>query len=268
MQNLEIETPKKVKLNGMLGIQPDIDHSPKEAFEFAAENGFKHVEIFMEHPFYSRENLTYSEILELKGCYDIDLLVHAPVSSLNFLSTSEAMRRMSYSELEKIVYFSERCNAETVTFHLGWNQGFITGKGFIYQPELYEEHNREVILSELYPFLKEHRTKLCLENTIDIDSNLRDCIVFLLEETELGLTLDIGHYNIKKGHDLYLDYFDRVRNIHLHDNDGVNDTHNALGPNSNLDIIPKLYDGFYTIEVRDVDSILKSKKYFNKWVEK
>jgi len=266
MQNLE--APQKNELRGMLGIQPDIGHSPKDAFEFAAENGFNHIEIFMEHPFYSRENLSYSEVLELKGCYDIDLLIHAPVSSLNFLSTSEAMRRMSYSELEKIVYFSERCNADVVTFHLGWNQGFITGRGFIYQPEIYERHNREVILSELYPFLKEHNNRLCLENTVDIDNNLRDCIVFLLKNTEVGLTFDVGHYYIKKGHDLYLSYFDRVRNIHLHDNDGINDLHNALNDISNLNVIPKSYDGFYTIEVRDVEGILNSQKYFNKWIGK
>jgi hypothetical protein len=68
-----------------LGIQPDIMHKPKDAFEFASEHGFTHVEILMDHPLYSIENLGYAEILELKECYDVEVLIHAPATSTNFI---------------------------------------------------------------------------------------------------------------------------------------------------------------------------------------
>jgi sugar phosphate isomerase/epimerase len=248
-----------------LGIQPDVIHKVREAFEFASLNNFNHVEILMDHPYYSRENLDYTEILELKGCYDVDVLIHAPSTSTNFLSVSSAMRRMSYEELEKTVYFAERCEAEVVTFHIGWNPGFITSRGFIFQQEMFHEHNRNVIISELYPFLKTYDSFLSLENTIDINEPLREAIKFLIDNTDVRLTFDIGHYNIKKGHDIFIENFDRVINVHLHDNDGENDLHLPLGKGCiDMSIIPESYDGFFTLEVRDEDAILESKEYLNR----
>ncbi|MFW6185063.1 MAG: sugar phosphate isomerase/epimerase family protein [Halobacteriota archaeon] len=247
-----------------LGIQPDVEHRVRGAFEFASQNGFSHVEILMDHPLFCREHLDYSEILELKGCYDLDVLIHAPCASTNFLSTSSAMRRMSYEEMEKTVYFGERCEAEVVTFHLGWNPGFITARGFVYKPELFQEHNVKVIENEMYPFLKTYGSLLSLENTIGMDDALIRGIEFLIQNTELNLTFDIGHYNIKEGQQIFLDNFDRVVNVHLHDNDGKTDTHSSLGEGCvDLDLIPKSYHGFFTLEVRDEKAILESKKYLN-----
>ncbi|MFO7968036.1 MAG: sugar phosphate isomerase/epimerase [Archaeoglobaceae archaeon] len=247
-----------------LGIQPDVEHSIRGAFEFASQNGFSHVEILMDHPYYCREFLDYSEILELKGCFDVDILIHAPCSSTNFLSVSSAMRRMSYEELEKTVYFAERCQSEVVTFHLGWNPGFITARGFVYKPEMFQEHNKQVLENEMYPFLETYGHLLSLENTIGMDETLNEGVNHLIENTELNLTFDIGHYNIKEGQQIFVDNFDRVVNVHLHDNDGKTDTHSPLGEGCvDLDLIPKSYDGFFTLEVRDEKAILESKKYLN-----
>jgi len=249
-----------------LGLQPDIQQRVREAFEFASVNKFSHIEILMDHPYYSRENLDYTEIMELKGCYDLDVLIHAPSTNTNFLSISSAMRRMSYEELEKTVYFAERCEAEVVTFHIGWNPGFITAKGFIFQEEIYNTHNTKVIKSEMFPFLKKYDSILSLENTININSSLRNCIDFLIQNTELRLTLDIGHFNLKRGHEIFLENFERVVNIHLHDNNGKEDLHLPLGKGCvNLNIIPKSYNGFFTVEVREKNAILESKKYFQDW---
>jgi sugar phosphate isomerase/epimerase len=249
-----------------LGLQPDIEQRVREAFEFASLNRFNHIEILMDHPFYSRENLDYTEIMELKGCYDLEVLIHAPSISTNFLSISKAMRRASYEELERTVYFAERCEAHVATFHIGWNPGFITSKGFIFQKELFREHNRRLIQKEMYPFLKVYDSVLSLENTIDFDDSIRDGIEFLIENTDVKLTFDIGHHNIKEGHELFLNNFDRVVNIHLHDNDGNSDLHLPLGQGTvNLDIIPGSYNGFFTLELREKNATLKSKEFFDNW---
>jgi len=252
-----------------IGTQPDISHKVKEAFEFVSQNGFSHIEILMDHPYFSPDNLDYTEILELKGSYDIDVLIHAPAVSTNFLSISRSMRRASYEELERVVYFAERCEAEVVTFHIGWNPGFITAKGFVFQKELYSEHNYKMLVSEMYPFVKRYDSILALENTIELDESLKKGIQFLLENTDLNLTFDVGHYNVKKGHEIFLENFDRVVNIHLHDNDGSIDAHLALGKGCvNLDIIPlSSYDGFLTLEVRDSEAILESKAYLENYLK-
>jgi len=245
-----------------LGIQPDVTHKPKDAFEFASKHGFSHIEILMDHPLYSMENLSYTELLELKECYDIEVLLHAPATSTNFISISKTMRRASYEELRRVIHYAERCDAKVVTFHIGWNPGFITARGFVFPRELYSEHNYRVLTTEMLSFLREVECEiLALENTISLDENLKGAIEFLLEKTELKLTFDVGHYNCREGHEIFLDHFDRIVNIHLHDNRGELDEHLALGEgNVDLSIIEG-YRGYLTLEVRDKDAIIKSKNY-------
>jgi sugar phosphate isomerase/epimerase len=251
-----------------IGMQPDVRHSPKQAFEFAANNGFTHIEILMDHPFYSIENLSYAEVIELRWSYDLDLLIHAPATSTNFISISDVMRRASYEEMERVCHFAEKCGAEVVTFHLGWNPAFINAGEFYFNLSLFDEHNERVLLDEMYPFLKRCPVKLALENTILVESGLERALIFLLENTDLRLTLDIGHYNVREN-EFFLRHFDRVENIHLHDNNGVHDEHLALGRgNVNLDEFPlRSYKGFLTIETRSTNAIVESKEYLEKYLE-
>ncbi len=250
-----------------LGIQPDIDQKPKEAFEFASKNKFSHVEILMDHPYYCYENLSFAEILELKGSYDLDVLIHAPATTTNFISISEVFRKASYEELRRTLFFAEKCEAELITFHIGWNPGFITARGFVFQKDLYSKHNYSVLTTEMHSFLKtiNNPSILALENTIEIDESLKAAIEFLLNNTDLSLTFDIGHYYVKEGHALFLKNFDRVKNVHLHDNNGIYDEHLALGKGKvDLSIIPKKYKGYLTLELRDKDAIIESKNYVEK----
>jgi sugar phosphate isomerase/epimerase len=253
-----------------LGVQPSIEHRPRRAFEFAKEHGFSHIELLMDHPLYSIENLSYAEVLELKECYDLDVLLHAPATSTNFISISNVMRKSSYEELKRVLRFAERCDAKLVTFHIGWNPGFITADGFVFPSELYSEHNYRVLTVEMYDFLKRTNCDiLSLENTIPLDENLVRAVEFLLENTDLSLTFDVGHYFCKGGHDVFLKHFDRVKNVHLHDNNLKEDQHLALGDGKiDLSVIPKDYDRYLTIEVRSERAILKSRDYIMRWLKR
>ncbi len=252
----------------MLGIQPAIDQKPREAFEFARKKGFDHVELLMDHPLYSMESLKPKDILELKECYEVEVLLHAPATSTNFISVSEVMRDASYRELRRTIEFAERCDAKLITFHIGWNPGFITARGFVFPRELYRDHNYRVITTEMFKFLRNVDAEiLALENTIPLDESLRSAIEFLIENTDVSLTFDIGHYFCKGGHDVFLKHFDRVKNVHLHDNDLKSDLHLALGEGRvDINVIPKDYNGYMTIEVRDVEAILKSREFIERWM--
>ncbi len=251
----------------MLGIQPAIDQKPREAFEFAKEHGFDHVEILMDHPLYSLENLSPTEVLEFKECYELEVLIHAPATSTNFLSISDVMRKASYEEMCRVMRFADKCDAKLITFHIGWNPGFITARGFVFPKELYSDHNYRVLTVEMYEFLKSVDAEiLALENTIPLDERLSSAVEFLIENTDLSLTFDVGHYFCKGGHEIFLKHFDRVKNVHLHDNDLRYDLHLALGEGKvNLNVIPHDYRGYMTIECRDVNAILKSKEYLERW---
>ncbi|AGK60610.1 Sugar phosphate isomerase/epimerase [Archaeoglobus sulfaticallidus PM70-1] len=250
-----------------LGAQPDVNHSLKKAFEFTSRQGFSHIEILMDHPWYHHEKLNYAEILELKGSYDLDVLIHASATATNFISISSQMRAASYRELEKTISFAYKTESELITFHIGWNPGLITAGGFVYKKEWYSEHNYRVLTGEMLKFLRKIDSSiLALENTIEIDYAMRSAIEVLLEKTDLSLTFDIGHWNVKSSHQIFIENFDRVRNIHLHDNNGDYDSHLPLGKgNVRLDAIPlERYDGYMTLELRDEKAILKSKEYLEK----
>lgn len=247
-----------------IGTQPDIKQKPKEAFEFAANNGFDHLEILMDHPYYSLESLSYAELIELKWSYDVDLLIHAPANSTNFISTSKNMRKASYKELAEVCSLAEKSGAELVTFHIGWNPGFITNGRFVFDKELFDKHNEKVLLEELYNFIKNSNVPLALENTILVDGGLRRALQRIISETELKLTLDVGHYNVQEN-PFFIENFERVVNMHIHDNNGEKDEHLVLGK-GNVDIKKFLndYDGYLTIETREEKAILESLNYLKK----
>ncbi len=243
-------------------MQPDVRHTPKDAFEFAANNGFTHIEILMDHPLYSLSSLSYGEVIELKWSYDLDLLIHAPATSINFISISEDMRKASYEEMRKVCYFAEKCGAEVVTFHIGWNPGFINNGKFYFNKKLFDEHNEKVLLEEFQPFVKSLSVQLALENTIMIEDGLERALKEIMNNSDLALTIDVGHYNVREN-PFFLKNFDRVVNIHLHDNDGTADQHLALG-RGNVDLRKfnlNRYTGFLTIETREEKSIIESRDY-------
>ncbi|MEM0089366.1 MAG: sugar phosphate isomerase/epimerase [Archaeoglobaceae archaeon] len=250
-----------------IGAQPDVRHTPKQAFEFVADNNLNHVEILLDHPLYSLEALSYNELIELVWSYDIELLIHAPATSTNFIAISETMRRASYEEMGKVIYLADKCGAEVVTFHLGWNPAFINNGKFYFDAKLYEEHNEKVLRNELKPFIEKSPVTLALENTIAIEGRIKGALSEILEETDLALTLDVGHFNLQRC-DFFIENFERVVNLHVHDNNGKSDEHLALGKGKvELSTFPlRGYKNYLTIETREANSILETRDYLIRYM--
>ncbi len=247
-----------------LGFQPDVDHTIEQAFEFGRKNDFGHVELLMDHPSYHYEVLSANEVMELSMSYDMDVLIHASAINTNFLAISSEMREASYRELENTLMFAEKCEARVVTVHIGWNPGFITARGFVFREEWYDRHNERVIVEEFLPFVRDHDI-IAVENTIGLTGGIRRGLERVLMETDVKLTFDIGHHRVKEGHDLFLNNFDRIVNVHLHDNRGEYDEHLRLGAGSiDFSVIPRNYGGYLTLELRDEDAILESKEFITR----
>lgn len=247
-----------------LGFQPDIDHTLSRAFEFAEENDFDHVELLLDHPNFNHEVVSPEEVAELSNSYDIEVLIHASAINTNFISISSEIRKASYREIEKTLFFAEKCDAELVTIHIGWNPGFITARGFVFREEWYDRHNERVLTEELLPFVRENEL-IAIENTINISGGIMRGLERIIEETDVRLTFDIGHYAVKGGHEIFIENFDRIENIHLHDNRGEYDEHLELGKGEiDFTLIPSDYSRYLTLELRDEDAILGSKEFMMK----
>lgn len=126
-----------------IGAQPDIRHGLREAFEFIADNGFNHIEILMDHPIFSVESLNHCELIELIWSYDVELLIHAPATSINFISISRSMRKASYEEMDEVINLADKCSAKLVTFHLGWNPGFMSNGEFYFDQSFMKDTLKE-----------------------------------------------------------------------------------------------------------------------------
>ncbi|MDR0791374.1 MAG: sugar phosphate isomerase/epimerase, partial [Methanomassiliicoccaceae archaeon] len=86
----------------------------------------------------------------------------------------------------------------------------------------------------------------------------------LVDGTEVKVCFDIGHANTMSQIDEMMDLLsDRIKNIHIHDNNGDNDDHMTIG-DGRIDFPPILkrlskYNGKYIIESRSLGSAVISR---------
>ncbi len=125
---------------------------------------------------------------------------------------------------------AERLNAKTMTLHLGSCPAAED------RPEALAAVAEG--LRRAGPELERRRIRVALENhtAAIIASALGDrpeeldWLLAALPSEWIGLTLDVGHAHINGHLDDFLGRpFDRVFNMHLHDNDGTKDAHLPLG---------------------------------------
>ncbi len=91
----------------------------------------------------------------------------------------------------------------------------------------------------------------------------------LVDGTDLSICFDIGHANTTGQIDAMIDLLgDRIRNIHIHDNNGARDEHLTIGEGSiDFDrVLGRLkgYHGNYIIESRDFQSAVESDQRLKK----
>ena len=104
--------------------------------------------------------------------------------------------------------------------------------------------------------------KIC-QNFQILDGQTAERIHELVDGTNLYVTFDVGHLcTVTKNYIEFLELLgDRIIHIHLHDNDGKNDSHLAVGDgvipwDDVLGILPK--DIAWSLEVRNLDDLKRS----------
>jgi sugar phosphate isomerase/epimerase len=244
------------RISKRLGYQALFDTEDiEDALDFAEKNGFGTVELnmnglnFLPENYMGEDRRRVRKIAEKKG---ISMLLHAP-EGLNLVNVQDGVRMAVVERLKEIIDFARDLSAPCVTFHLGAIpvlsvEGKLAPLHRVY-PELYKEVIRSSLV-ELGHYAK-GKTNLCLENTEITNSRIvREVLVELLGQGNLFLTWDIGHTHqygarIRQWEEeFFLDYRNRIRNTHIHDNNGKWDEHNVIGEGT-LDLshyLPVLID--------------------------
>ena len=186
--------------------------------------------------------------------YSLSYTVHAPID-LNLASVRDPIRRASVEVIADTMEKAAQLDAELVVVHPGH---------YTWKCEEEEAHKSCAhSLDELSLISEELGVKVGVENLTDWGNSLMRHPSDTWLANSLSLVLDVGHANLMGCLDGFLeeDVLQKVVHVHLHNNDGKGDLHQALGEgNIQLEeVIRKLEgDRSMVIEVGTKDALLKS----------
>ena len=235
----------------------------KEVLDCLETRNIDFCEIINEYP--------YDEIDEdILESYTVKVTVHAPLSDINLASHNQSIRKSSITEVKKSMDRAVKWNAELVVVH----PGSMPVMGRKIQKTIFQ-YNLES-LSELSSYAKDCGVSMCVENMPVIDGllfqDLRE-LNSLLVDINAHMTLDIGHAHNSgfSAEDMFL--YPLIKHIHLSDNDGTWDQHNALGSGSiDFDLFFKSlydvkYDGILMVEVKNTNDVIKSLEFLKTMIK-
>lgn len=233
--------------------------SLEEILNYLKSIDIEYIEIIKEYPY---DSIDY----ELVNSYNFKTSVHAPLSDINLASSNSAIRKASVEEIKNSMDLAIKIDASVVVVHPG-HIAFLARK--------FNEHIMDKSLDSLREcsvYADELGIKMCVENMPDMEGMIckdLDELDRIIQEIGASMTLDVGHaHNMKISVQEMLKY-DNIGHIHLSDNDGSFDNHDAIGSESidfkslfeGLNRIK--FDGVCIIEVKAQDEILKSLDYIN-----
>ena len=209
---------------------------------------FTHWEIVSEaeHNIRNVEGLFAS----IKESYNLTYSIHAPISDINIGSLNERIREDSVLELLSTMESAVNLDIGLITIHPGMTSFAVP---FMEEKAMAQAKKS---LRAIDRISQQYGVTVAVENMPSMPFMLgHTCeeLKELIEGTELRVCLDIGHANTTGQIDALIDGLkDRFANIHIHDNNGDNDSHLVIGEGS-IDfpsVISKLkgYGGRFIIE--------------------
>ncbi|TAJ43899.1 sugar phosphate isomerase/epimerase family protein [Methanofollis fontis] len=177
----------------------------------------------------------YAEVMD-DGCHflsdaeplqshSLRYTIHAPSRSVNIASTLEPIRQASVEVIDACFAIAAEVNAGVVIHpgYCAWQTERERSRGQLMRS-----------IADLAAMAEERSIQFSVEN-------MAWEYFFLLTPDELplpegaGFALDVGHAHIMGCLPAFLQ--ERIDHIHLHDNDGTNDTHSAVGAGT-IDFVP------------------------------
>ncbi|MGZ7115873.1 MAG: sugar phosphate isomerase/epimerase family protein [Methanobacterium sp.] len=236
--------------------------SMEEILNYLESIEVEYIEIIIEYPYHEIDS-------DLINSYDFKTSVHSPLSDLSIASLNESIRIASLKEIKYSIDVASRIDASVVVAHPG-HVAFLARE---FKDEIME--NCVKSLKECSKYAEDYGIKICIENMPDMEGMICKTLDELNELThEVGalMTLDVGHaHNMGISIDEMLKY-ENIGHIHLSDNDGSFDDHDAIG-SQNIDFkslfkgLKRIkYDGISVVEVKQRDEILESLDYIKKLV--
>ena len=224
--------------------------------EWIGKNGFDFVDLFLEEDMATPEKVDAKAVRRLLEKFGLGVIGHTawymPIGS-----PVKALRNAAVEELKRYFQVFAEIGVDFVNIHANWPGGLFSDKeGVKFQIES---------LKRLVEEAKEFGIKLMLEPLDTRNDTLKNISAILKAIPELYLHLDIGHTSLygRKPKDFIKRLHEKLRHVHLHDNNRAKDLHLPLGCGTIewekiLKVLKRYYDGTITLEVfsRDRDYVL------------
>lgn len=232
----------------------------EEILSFLEEQNVDYCELINEYPI----KIADSDILD---SYDVQFTIHSPISDINLASPNDSIRNSSIEQVKESMDLALEIGADIVVVH----PGQVPFLARIFMDKILENNFNS--LNECAKYSKDLGVKMCIENMPDMEGYLfKDLneLHQLVEELGAYMTLDAGHANTMGFEAEEMVNTNHLRHLHLSDNDGSFDDHEALGQ-GNIDfkellnqLNKKNYDGILTIEVKNKGEVLESLDFLKK----
>jgi sugar phosphate isomerase/epimerase len=145
-----------------------------------------------------------------------------PHSIINLTEPVKAQRLRMVDEIKRVLEVAEVIPFRYLIQHIG-----VGGEEF----DLRKFDSAFTALEEVSVFARQRGVEVLLENIPNELSSAERLLMFE-EVTHIGLNyaFDLGHAHMKEGvENAFLLLKDKIRSTHVHDNDGVDDTHRFPG---------------------------------------
>ncbi|MCC9078230.1 sugar phosphate isomerase/epimerase [Litorilinea aerophila] len=207
-----------------LGAMNDPRRNLLEEIRWIGEQGFDFVELTFQAPTAAVESQDWSTVGRAIADAGLQVLAHA-APYLPVENPSPLVRQAALDELRRTIDAAQRVGARlcTVGFR-GWPAYMSEATGYEYCRQLF---------SILVRHGAEQGVQVALENSPQNRHQLKYFREIFSRVPDLGLTYDIGHGNVETARSMTRDYLfalaDRLRHVHLSDNDGSADDHLPVG---------------------------------------
>lgn len=221
--------------------------NPIDEITWIGENGFDFLDFFIEEDRATPDLIDVKEIEEMLARYELGVVGHTayymPVGS-----PMKSLRDASVQEVRRALEIFACLGVEYVTVHSNWAPGtlFSLDKKMAFQVETL---NRIVEVAEGFGI------NVMYEHGIRPADSPENTKTILDSVPGLYLNLDIGHANLNgfSTADFIELLHDRIRHVHLSDNNRDNDLHLPPGCGrtdwrGDLELLGTFYDGTITLE--------------------
>ncbi len=254
------------------GVSSAIETDVSAFIEQVADT-FTTIELVSEYPHVHYSTPNIDVLSKLKEEYALTYTLHAPFCSVNLASVNPYIRKASVNEILNSIHYASTLGCVLVVVH----PGIVSYPRSLSAYERAAKENELDSFSQICEQAERHKLLVCVENMPRLPPAFKEAwtgnemikIVNSCESPYVQIAFDVGHCNttdipitsmIKK-------FGKHIKHVHIHDNDGVRETHSIVGQGSInwQSVIGALrdagYSGFLIDEHRTIEGQKQGKAF-------